>query len=115
METPKEMILICSECEHKITIPSAESESVICPQCGQVYVRKKQFCSKLNKDTADAVARMSLDPIMERFKQRAKDLTIDTFCQPRCGHTPDPEFCPKASNVYRGLLSQMIQRYTRLN
>lgn len=64
---------------------------------------------------ATEIAHLSLNPIMERLSQRAKQEVAENFCKPKCGHSPEDAFCPDAYKTYRQFLRLLFERYASLN
>ena len=61
------------------------------------------------------IAQLSLNPVMRRLAEVAKQQVIDSFCQPNCGHSPEGDFCPDAYITYGELLKHLFTEYSRLN
>ncbi len=63
---------------------------------------------------ATEIAHLSLNPIMERLSERARDGVAENFCKPKCGREPDG-FCPDAYMTYRQFVGLLFERYVSLN
>ena len=69
----------------------------------------------ITKRIATEIAHLSLNPIMERLSETAKQQVIDGFCQPNCGHSSEGSFCPDACITYGELLKHLFEGHASLN
>lgn len=61
------------------------------------------------------IAHLSLNPIMGRLLERAREEVAENFCKPKCGHDPEGSFCTDAQITYRELLKHLFDDYAGLN
>lgn len=68
-----------------------------------------------NNKTRNKIARIAMEPIVNRLTQRATEEMAETFCKSRCGHGPGGDFCDEARIIYNCLLLELFKCYRSNN